>query len=152
MKYIIFSLLFTVIHTISYTLAGMISLKVSQDLYKEKQRVIDYLRDMSQKEESKHVEKWFLPAQLIRGILMSVVLYPILGMLGGISFMMRALFLGGLMFIYTDFASAVPFPHNIEGYVYMKPSYIQGKASGKLYLEMIIYSLLFGLAAGWFLF
>jgi hypothetical protein len=152
MKFVIFSLIFTVIHTIAYTLAGMIALKVSKDLYEDKQRVIDYMRDMSVKEESKHVEKWFLPAQLVRGILMSVVLYPILGMLGGISFMMRALFLGGLMFIYTDFACAVPFPHNIEGFVYMKPRYIQGKVSGKLYLEMLIYSVIFGLAASWFLF
>jgi len=152
MRYLVFSLLFSVIHTISYTLAGMIALKVSQDLYEDKQRVIDYLRDMSLKEESKHVEKWFLPAQLVRGVLMSVVLFPILGMLGETTFVIRALFFGGLMFIYTDFASAVPFPHNIEGFVYMKPKYIQGKASSKLYMEMIIYSVIFGLAAGWFLF
>lgn len=152
MSYIVFSMLFIVIHTVSYTLAGIIALKVSKDLYENKQRIIDYLRDMSVKEESRHVEKWFLPAQLARGALMSVVLYPILGMLGEVSFVMRALFLGGLMFIYTDFASAVPFPHNIEGLVYMKPRYIQGKVSGKLYLEMLIYSVIFGLAAGWFLF
>ncbi|WP_409227309.1 hypothetical protein [Gudongella sp. SC589] len=152
MKYIVFSMLFTLIHTISYTLAGMIALKVSKDLYEDKQRVIDYLRDMSVKEESKHVEKWFIPAQLVRGILMSVVLYPILGVLGEIAFVIRALFLGGLMFIYTDLACAVPFPHNIEGLVYMKPRYIRGNASIKLFLEMFIYSVIFGLAAGWFLF
>jgi hypothetical protein len=152
MSYIVFSMLFIVIHTVSYTLAGIIALKVSKDLYENKQRIIDYLRDMSVKEESRHVEKWFLPAQLARGALMSVVLYPILGMLGEVSFVMRALFLGGLMFVYTDFACAVPFPHNIEGFVYMKPRYIRGNASAKLYLEMLIYSVIFGLAAGWFLF
>ncbi len=83
---------------------------------------------------------------------MSVVLYPIIGFLGEGTFIMRVLFLGGLMFIYTDFASAVPFPHNVEGFVYMKSKYIQKKASGKFYLEMIMYSVFFGLAAGWFLF
>ena len=81
MSYIVFSMLFIVIHTVSYTLAGIIALKVSKDLYENKQRIIDYLRDMSVKEESRHVEKWFLPAQLARGALMSVVLYPILGSL-----------------------------------------------------------------------
>jgi len=24
------------------------------------------------------------------------------------------------MFVYTDFACAIPFPHNIEGYIYPK--------------------------------
>ncbi|MGM0396103.1 MAG: hypothetical protein ACQEP4_03520 [Bacillota bacterium] len=152
MKYIIFSLLFIVIHIISYTVAGMLALKVSKDLYEEQKRLIDYVRDMSVVEERKHVEKWFLPAQIVRGLLMSVVMYPIIGFLGEATFIMRVLFLGGLMFIYTDFASAVPFPHNIEGFVYMKSRYIQRKASGKLYLEMIMYSLFFGLGAGWFLF
>jgi hypothetical protein len=31
--------------------------------------------------ESSYVSKWFLPAQLVRGLLLSIVLYPILGML-----------------------------------------------------------------------
>lgn len=152
MKYIIFSLLFTVIHTISYTVAGMLALKVSKDLYEEQKRLIDYVRDMSVEEERRHVEKWFLPAQLIRGLLMSVVLFPIIGFLGEATYIMRVLFLGGLMLIYTDFACAVPFPHNIEGFVYMKSKYINRKAMGKLNLEMIMYSVFFGLSAGWFLF
>ncbi len=152
MKYLIFSFWFVVIHTAAYTFAGALALKISKDLYEEQKRLIDYVRDMSDENDKKHVEKWFLPAQLTRGLLLSIVLYPILSLLGETNFLLRFLFLGSLMFIYTDVASAIPFPHNIEGLVYMKPKYLKRKAMGKLYFEMVIYSIVFGLLASWFLF
>ncbi len=152
LDYLWFSFWFIVIHTGVYTFGGMISLKISEDLYEEKDRLMDYLRDMSDEKESGHVERYFIPGQLVRGLLMSVVLYPLLGFLGDISFPLRFAFLAGLMFVYTDFASAVPSPNNIEGFVYMKKRYLETESFWKLYFEMIIYSTLFGLLAGWFLF
>ena len=152
MEYLIFSFCFIVVHTGAYTAAGAIALKLSKDIYEGRTRYADFLRDMSDPNESRHVQKLFIPAQLVRGLLMSVVLYPLLGLLGDLSFGLRFLFLAGLMFIYTDFASAVPFPTNIEGYVYMKQRYMQTKFFWKFYLEMIIYSILFGLIAGALLF
>jgi hypothetical protein len=62
------------------------------------------------------------------------------------------LFFTGLMLIYTEISSAVPFPTNIEGFVYMKQRYIKAKTIGKFWLEIIIYSVLFGLLAGALLF
>ncbi len=152
MEYLLFSFWFIVIHTGAYTAAGVIALKLSKDIYEGKNRYADFIRDMSDPHESKHVQKLFLPAQLLRGLLMSIVLYPVIGLLGDLSFGLRFLFLAGLMFMYTDFASAVPFPTNIEGFVYMKQRYLQTKFFWKFYLEMIIYSILFGLIAGVFLF
>jgi len=130
----------------------MLALKISKNLYEEKNRLLDFLRDMSDANDSNHVTKWFIPAQLVRGLFMSIVLYPVIDLLGELSFGLRFAFLSGLMFIYTDFASAVPFPHNMEGFVYMKNRYLKRKFIGKLYFEMIIYSLLFGFLASWFLF
>lgn len=52
-----------------------------------------------------------LPAQLVRGALLSVVLYPILTPLTELSFGTRFGFLSGLMFVYTDLAAATPFPN-----------------------------------------
>src|SRR6056297_2232348 len=123
MEYILFSLWFTLIHTGTYTLAGMAALNISRDLYEGEQR-----------------------------LLMSLVLYPVMPLLGDISFAARFAFFFGLMFIYTDFAGAVPFPHNIEGFVYMKSRYLQKKMIWKLYFEIIIYSLLFALCTAWLLF
>jgi len=152
MEYLVFSLLFIVIHTAAYIVAGVIALKISKDLYEEKNRVLDYMRNMSNPGESLHVQKWFVPAQLLRGLLMSIVLYPVIGFLGELSFGLRFLFLAGLMFIYTDLACAVPFLNNIEGFVYMKSRYVKKELFGKLYLETLIYSVLFALFSAWALF
>lgn len=152
MNYIYFCIGFTVIHTISYIIAGVVSLKLSPELYKERERLFDFLRDLSRDSERNHVEKWFLPAQILRGILLSIVLLPILDILGGVSVLVRIVFLSALMFIYTDAASATPFPHNIEGLVYIKAKYLSVKSAGRLYLETLIYSSLFGSIAGVVLF
>ena len=107
---------------------------------------------MSEDGESLQVRKLFLPAQLLRGVLMSLVLYPVIPLLGGIYFAGRFAFLFGLMFIYSDFSSAVPFPHNIERWVYLKPRYLQKNRLWKLYFEIVIYSLLFAGFSAWLLF
>lgn len=152
MRYLVFSLWFIVIHIGSYTVAGMIALKISKNLYEEKSRLLDFLRDMSNANENKYVAKWFIPAQLLRGFLMSSVLYPILGALGELPFVIRFAFLSGLMLIYSDFASGVPFPGNLEGFVYMRERYLKRELFGKLYFEMITYSIMFGLLTSWLLF
>jgi len=54
---LVFSLWFTLIHVLSYTLAGMLALRISNDIYEGKSRMMDYLRDMSNEKESKHVQK-----------------------------------------------------------------------------------------------
>lgn len=152
MQYLMFSFWFIIIHSFAYTIAGMLALKISKDLYEEKNRLLDFLRDMSDESESNHVSRWFIPAQILRGLLMSIVLYPILGLLGELSFVSRFIFFSGLMFVYTDFACAVPFPNNIEGFIYIKRRYQRKKFFGKLYFEMIIYSIIFGFLSAYFLF
>jgi hypothetical protein len=152
MQYLIFSFWFTVIHAGAYVLAGLIALKISSNIYRGENRHADFIRDMSDPVESKHVQKFFFPAQILRGVIMSIVLYPIIGSLADISFGSRFLFLAGLMFIYTEISSAVPFPTNIEGFVYMKERYLKSGAVWKFWTEITLYSVLFGLFAAWFLF
>lgn len=152
MELLRFSLGFTLIHIAAYMLAGMLAFRISHDLYNGQQRLLDFITDMSEGGESGRVKKLFLPAQLLRGVLMSLVLYPVLPFLGEISFGGRFVFLFGLMFIYSDFASAVPFPHNIEGWVYLKSRYLQKNRLWKLYFEIVIYSLLFAGFSAWLLF
>ncbi|SCZ05971.1 hypothetical protein [Alkaliphilus peptidifermentans] len=152
MKHVIFSFWFMIIHTISYTLAGMFALKISKDIYDGKSRVLDYLKDMGNTKERKYVEIWFLPAQLLRGLILSFVLYPILGPLGELSFLIRLFFLAGLMFIYTHIGSAAPCPDNIEGFVYLKDKYFNITSFFKFQLEMIIYTGIFSTTCSFFLF
>ncbi|HED23782.1 MAG TPA: hypothetical protein ENN91_01495 [Firmicutes bacterium] len=152
MNYILFSLWFTLVHIISYTLAGVLALRISKDIYEGKSRLMDYLRDMSVQSESRHVQKWFIPGQIVRGIILSVVLYPVLGFLGEISFGLRFLFFFGLMFGYTHLASAAPCSDNIEGLIYLKERYINRSIFLKFHYEMIIYSVVLALAVSLLLF
>jgi hypothetical protein len=57
-------------------------------------------------------------------------------------------FFSGLMFIYTHLAAVSPFMDNIEGLVYFKEKYLVRKFFLKFQVEMILYSLLFGLLIG----
>lgn len=152
MEYFLFSLRFTFFHVLSYTIAGMLALRISKDIYDGKSRLMDYLRDMSDEKESKNVRKWFIPGQILRGILLSIILYPILVPLGEMSFGLRFLFFAGLMFVYTHVACAAPCPDNIEGLIYIKERYIKKLSFFKFQFEMIIYSLLLGFLASYFLF
>jgi len=147
MEYIKFSLLFMLVHTGAYFIAGMLAYRISRDLYHGENRLLDFLKDMADPAENARVAKLTLPLQLLRGLVLSIVLYPILELLGDLSYPLRFVFLTGLMFAYTDFASAVPFPHNLEGVIYMKERYLKKSAFWKLQFEMIIFSLLFGAVA-----
>lgn len=152
MEYIKFSLLFMIVHTGAYLAAGLLAYRISHDLYHGPNRLLDFLKDMANETEKASVAKWSLPLQLVRGLLLSIVLYPILGLLGDLSYILRFVFLAGLMFVYTDFASAIPFPHNIEGWIYLKQRYLKKGAFWKLQFEMIAFSLVFGLISSWILF
>lgn len=144
MDYLKFSLFFTLAHMVAYTIAGAIVLKISKDIYENKNRLCNFLRDMSDKNESMHVSIYFLPAQILRGVLMSIVLLPILGVLGEFSFILKFIFYASLMFVYTHISAASPFMDNIEGLVYFKKEYLKKKFFLKFQLEMILYSIMFG--------
>lgn len=145
MEYIKFILFFILAHTVSYTIAGAIALSISKDIYESKSRHCDFLRDMSDEEESKYVSIYFIPAQILRGALMAIILFPLLSSIATLSFGMSIIFFSSLMFVYTHIAAASPFIDNIEGYVYFKKDYLMKKYFIKFQLEMVLYSILFGL-------
>lgn len=152
MGYIRFSVLFTLIHTGAYFIAGLLAYRISRDLYKGENRLLDFVKDMSDRAEHARVARLTLPLQLVRGLVLSIVLYPIVGSIGEMRYVPRFLFLAGLMFVYTDFASAIPFPHNIEGRIYLKERYLKNAVFWKLQFEMIVFSLIFGSVSSWILF
>ena len=153
MEYIKFSFLFFIIHTLVYYIAGFINYQFSKKLYGGRDQLYhSFLRNMSDPREALAVNKKIIPVQLLRAILMSVILYPVLGILGDLSFGLQFAFMGGLMFVYADFCSAIPFSNTLEGLIYMKPEFVQKKVFWTIQMEAIIYSMLFGLLSAWFLF
>jgi len=152
MQYLRFLGFFILSHFVSYMAAGVISYRFSKDLYEGENRLLDFLKDMANDQENAEVAKYSLPAQILRGLLLSVVFLPVLDAIGSVTFLNRAIFFASLMFIYTDLASAMPFPDTIEGFVYLKKKYLQASAFWKMQIEMIIYSILFGLLVSWLAF
>ncbi len=152
MRYLVFSIVFTVLHAIAYMVAGVVALRISKDVYESKSRKLDYVRDMEDPAERSHVQRFFFPAQLARGLLLSVVLYPILSALGETGYLTRTVFLFGILFVYTHIASAAPCPDNVEGLVYLKREYIDTSMILKFQMEMVLYSVLFAGVGGWLLF
>ncbi len=152
MTYVIFSLLFFAIHLTCYIIAGVIDFQIAKKMYSGKNRLYkSFFRDMDDSIESNRIAKLLLPSQFIRGIIMSIVLYPILPLLGELNFWMQFVFMASLMFVYADFASAIPFSNTIEGIVYLKKEFVEKRVFWTIQLEAIIYSVLFGLLSAWLL-
>jgi Na+/phosphate symporter len=150
--YIIFSLLFFVIHIVCYTIAGVIDFQFAKKMYSGKNRLYkSFFRDMDDEKESKRIARLLIPSQFIRAIVMSIVLYPILPFLGELSFRMQLVFMASLMFVYADFASAIPFSNTIEGIVYLKKEFVEKRVFWTIQFEAILYSIMFGLLSAWFL-
>lgn len=153
MAYVWFSLGFVAIHLAAYVLAGTVTLRFTRDLYTgDKALFAQFLRDVDIPAEKSRQGVVMWPAQLARGLLMSIVLYPILTPLGELSLPVRFGFLAALMFIYTDLAAATPFSNTIEGLVYLKKKFVRPGVFWRIQSEAILYSVLFGGLAAWILF
>jgi hypothetical protein len=153
MEYVKFSLLFFVIHFACYIIAGVIDYQLAKSVYAGKHRLFKaFFRDMDNPRESMRVARLLIPSQLLRAMLMSAVLYPILPFLGELSFGVQFLFMGSLMLIYADVACAVPFANTIEGLVYLQKPIVAPRVFWTIQLEAVTYSSLFGLGAAWLLF
>lgn len=83
---------------------------------------------------------------------MSVVLYPVLPFIKELSFAMQFIFMASLMFVYADFAGAIPFSNTIDGIVYLKKEFVRKRIFWTIQLEAVLYSVLFGLLSAWMLF
>lgn len=148
--YVTFSVLFFVVHLVCYVVAGIIDLQLAKKMYAGKNRLFkSFFRNMEEEKESNRIALLLIPSQLIRALLMSIVLYPILPTLKALSFEMQFLFMASLMFVYADFASAIPFSNTIEGIVYLQKELVRKRVFWTIQLEAILYSLMFGLLAAW---
>jgi hypothetical protein len=120
-----FILLVTVAHAISYFVVGAIAFAtLTHGLYEGADPLFgSYLRTPAETELWQHVTTWFLPAQLLRGVLIGLVLSPFLVLLRGWSVWQRTVALTGLYLVIGFWAAALAAPGNIEGLVYLRPEF-----------------------------
>lgn len=151
--YVVFAAMFAIMHTVVYHLAGFVALRLARDAYTSKAALYRHsFRDLEDPREARRIALVLIPAQLFRGALMAAVLLPLLGTLDDLSYGVRAAILGGLMFVYADFASAIPFSNTIEGFVYLKREFVARSIFLRVQAEAVMYSVSFGCATAWLAF
>ena len=154
MEYVWFTVGFFLIHLVCYVVAGVLNQQLlTKHVYNGPDAVLaPMFRDMDDPEERRRQGRLMVPAQLVRAVLMSVVLYPLLGPLAELSFGVRFGVLAGLMLVYADIASATPFSNNVEGLVYLKERFTRWDTFWRIQSEALVYSVMFGALASWLLF
>jgi len=68
-----------------------------------------------------HAVRWFLPAQILRGVLIALILYPLYDLLNRWSFVKRFFYIAAMYLVLGFWAATVTAPGTIEGMVYLKP-------------------------------
>ncbi|MFZ0964100.1 MAG: hypothetical protein WAO35_24805 [Terriglobia bacterium] len=80
-----------------------------------------FLRTETDQGSWAHVVNWFLPAEILRGILIAAVLYPLYDILKAWPFLKRFLYVASLYLVLGFWAATVAAPGTLEGMVYMRP-------------------------------
>ena len=68
-----------------------------------------------------HVVNWFLPAEILRGILIAAVIYPLYDVLKAWRFLKRFLYVASLYLVLGFWAATGASPGTLEGMVYLRP-------------------------------
>jgi len=138
-------------HVLTYFIVGGIAYQLlTKDFYIGPDPIFRaFMRTEAEPDLWAHVIRWFLPAQVLRGILIAAVLYPFFDTLNGWSFSKRFLSISSLYVVLGCWAAVVAAPGTLEGMVYMRP-FITPAVHLKVQPELVVQGLALGaLVAGW---
>jgi hypothetical protein len=110
-------------HVTTYFLAGTIFYPLLTERYYVGSNPVFavFMRTAADRALWHHVVDWFLPAQILRGVLMALVLWPLYDLLNGWSFFKRLFYVASLYLVLGFWAATVAAPGTIEGMVYLRP-------------------------------
>ena len=122
-RFLIFAAKVTVAYIVSYFVVGAIAYPLlTKPFYEGSNPVFStFMRTPAQPELWKHVMTWFLPGQVLRGLLIAAVLYPFFDALKAWGWCKRFLTISGLYVVLGFWASAVAAPGTIDGLIYLRP-------------------------------
>jgi hypothetical protein len=144
-----FAVKVTVAQAVTYIVAGLIAYPLFYRQFFEGSSPLfaSWMRIPGDPQLWGHVLRWGLPAQILRGILLAGALYPFLNCLQGWTFTKRFLSIAALYVVVGQWASALPAPNSIEGWVYLRPEF----TTSHIVLTAIPEGLIQGLGFGaWF--
>lgn len=124
-KLVNFAIKVTIAHTVTYFLVGAIAYQLlTKPLYIGEYAVMStFMRTEAEPELWRHVMVWFLPAQILRGLLMAIALFPFLDTIVNWNLAKRFIVIAGIYLVFGFWASAVAAPGTIEGLVYLRPEF-----------------------------
>jgi hypothetical protein len=124
-KFLALAIKVVVAHTVTYFIVGALAYQVlTKTLYEGSDPIFArFMRTPADPDLWRPVMLWFMPAQVLRGLLMAVALYPFYDTLLAWSIRKRFLSLTGLYLIFGYWASAVAAPGTIDGLVYLRPEF-----------------------------
>jgi hypothetical protein len=113
----------SVVHTVTYFIAGAMAYQLLTKQFYEGPNAIftSFMRTPAEPDSWHHVMRWFIPAQILRGILMALALLPFYELMLKWSYRKRFFALASLYLVFGCWACAVAAPGTIEGFVYNKP-------------------------------
>ena len=122
-RFLIFSGKVILVHVVTYLIVGAAAYQlITKQFYEGANPIFStFMRTQAEPHLWAHVMTWFIPGQILRGLLIAVVLYPFFGILNEWAFGKRFLTIAGLYLVLGFWASAVAAPGTIDGMIYMRP-------------------------------
>ena len=141
-----------VAHVVSYFVVGAIAYQLMTKQFYEGGNAIfsTFMRTQAEPDLWSHVMRWFIPGQILRGLLIAAVLYPFLDALRAWTFPRRFLSIAGLYLVLGFWASAVAAPGTIDGVIYMRPE-ITPYAHLMVQPEIVVQGLVLGAWVAWWI-
>ena len=144
-RFLSFATKVTVAHVVSYLVIGAAAYQLlTKSFYEGSNPVFSsFMRSPAEPELWKHVMTWFIPGQVLRGVLMAAALYPFFDTLKGWGWDKRFLSISGLYLVLGYWASAVAAPGTIDGLIYLRPE-ITPYAHLMVQPEIVVQGLILG--------
>lgn len=122
-RFLIFAGKVIVAHVVTYFIVGAIAYPLlTKKFYVGANPIFStFMRTQVEPDLWSHVMTWFIPGQILRGLLIAAVLYPFFDTLKEWDFWRRFLSIAGLYLVLGYWASAVAAPGTIDGIIYMRP-------------------------------
>jgi hypothetical protein len=122
-RFAIFTGKVTAAQVTTYFLAGVVFYQLlTKDFYTGPNPIFAvFMRTEAEPALWSHVVRWFLPAQILRGVLIAAALYPLFDVLKTWPFAKRFLLIANLYLVFGFWAATVAAPGTIEGMVYLRP-------------------------------
>ncbi len=139
-------------HVVTYFIVGGAAYELlTKDLYIGPDAVFAaFMRTEAEPEIWDHVVRWFVPAQVLRGLLIAAVLYPFWDTLRSWAFGKRFLSISALYLVLGFWAATAAAPGTIEGMVYMRP-FITPAIHLRVQPEIVVQGLALAALVAWWI-